>query len=218
MYKRLSRDYVCRLGQPIINRVDTSIFRKTYFAHCMQCDFCHDSCCQAGVDIDIENVRRLKRHGKKLQAYVQYPRKQWFDDTFLPEPEYPGGQYTRTRVVDGTCVFLNREGRGCLIHAYCLEQGIDYHKLKPLMCCIFPLTFGHGALVPSYEINYDDLACIGPGPNLYQAVRGDLAYYFGDEFVREMDEVERISLERYRKRMARKQKSSSQRQELHVIS
>ena len=47
----------------------------------------------------------------------------------------------RTQVKDGRCVFLNRQARGCKVHSYCLDKGLDYHLLKPLVSILFPVTF-----------------------------------------------------------------------------
>lgn len=203
MHKRLSRKYVCRLGRPWINQIDVRIFRLTYFGACMQCNFCNDMCCDSGVDVDVENVARLKRHARKLARLVSVPEQEWLHDKLIRTRDYPGGAYTRTRVADGYCVFLNRAGRGCLLHQYALEQGIDYHDIKPMICSIFPLTFGDGLLLPAEEVTEPNLACLGPGQTLYEAVRDDLAYYFGPEFIAEVDEAQRVSLHRSRVRAAR---------------
>ena len=33
-----------------------------------------------------------------------------------------------------------------MIHRFCLEEGLDYHTLKPMVSILFPLTFEHGVL------------------------------------------------------------------------
>jgi hypothetical protein len=105
----------------------------------------------------------------------------------VPDPEFPSGAYGRTRAANGKCVFANRTGRGCRIHAWCLEQGLDYHLYKPMVSILFPLTFEHGALVPSPEAVDGSLLCSGDGVCLYDGVRGELRYYFGDELVAALD-------------------------------
>jgi Fe-S-cluster containining protein len=155
--------------------------------HCMKCDFCHDSCCGYGCDVDVTNVARLEADAEALEAFVGVRRTDWFKGTFHGDREYPGGRYTRTRVVDGSCVFLNRQGRGCLIHSYCLEKGLDFHTLKPLVCSLFPLSFSDGLLFPSAEILDNTLQCIDLGPTLYEGARNDVGYYFGPELLTELD-------------------------------
>ena len=183
----LTRSYVSILGAPVIGHVDPAIFTHRYFTHCMACGFCKDSCCSYGVDIDVENVARILALGADFDAFVGHPRARWFTAETWNDPEFPGGAHTRTHTIDGACVFLDRERRGCKIHGYCLANGIDYHRLKPLVSTLFPVTFEGGALVASGEIEEGSLICGGEGPTLYDGVRGELAYYFGEAFVGELD-------------------------------
>ena len=85
MIKALQRPYASIHGTPVIDRVDTDVFTKTYFMHCMQCDFCHDSCCAYGADIDVENVERIKANAYALSEEVRFPRTAWFKETATPD-------------------------------------------------------------------------------------------------------------------------------------
>jgi hypothetical protein len=183
----LSKAYVCVLGAPVIGAVDPAIFTYRYFTHCMTCGFCKDSCCSYGVDIDVENIDRILALDTDFDEFVGMPRAKWFTTRTWQDPEFPGGAQKRTRTKNGACVFLDREKRGCKIHAYCLEKGIDYHTLKPLVSTLFPVTFEGGALVASGELEDGSLVCSGKGPVLYDGVRGELACYFGEAFVAELD-------------------------------
>ena len=202
----LSRAYTCRFGAPVLDRVDPRIFSLTYFAKCMDCTFCQDACCQYGADIEVPRIAALEKYQAELEAYLGVPRAEWFRDDpddvgIRPEGEYPGGAYTRTAVVDlpagrsthseWACVFLDPAGRGCRIHRFALERGIDVHEIKPLVCLLFPLSFEYAVLKPAYEFDVDDLICEGPGPNLYQSSRDDVLWYFGPELVDELDRLER---------------------------
>ena len=190
MIQPLRQSHPCRDGVPLLDRVDTRIFVERYFTHCMQCQFCADSCCAYGVDLDVTNVRRILEHAGPLESFTGQPRALWFQGDWRNDAEFPGGQYTRTAVVDGRCVFLNRQGRGCLIHSYCLAHGLDYHALKPMVSALFPLTFDGGLLHPSCEIDERLLACIDQGPSLYRGVREELRHYFGSALVEELDGLE----------------------------
>ena len=185
----LSKAYACVFGAPVIDRIDPAIFTHRYFTHCMACAFCKDSCCSYGVDIDVENVERILALAEDFDAFVGVPRSRWFTDRTWKDAEFPGGAQKRTRVKDGACVFLDREKRGCKIHAYCLANDIDYHQLKPLISTLFPITFEGGALVASGELEDGSLVCSGEGPVLYDGVRAELIYYFGEDFVAELDEI-----------------------------
>jgi tetratricopeptide (TPR) repeat protein len=187
---KLRKPYTCRLGNPTILYVDTAIFIKKYYVDCMSCQFCHDSCCNYGVDVDIENVARINEHRETLERIVGIPQSLWFLPDVQHELDYPGEQFVRTQVIDGACVFLNRDRRGCYLHQYCLENDLDYHVLKPIISCLFPLTFDKGLLHPATEIYSESLICFASGPTLYQGLRAELIYYFGEEFVLELDKLE----------------------------
>jgi len=183
-------------GVPCIDRVDTRIFQLKYYRDCAGCSFCGDSCCQYGVDVDLPNVARLNSAPDELEQFVGRPRSEWFEDRVVLDVEYPGGGFRRTRVIDGRCVFLNRSGRGCLVHSWCLQQGIPYQQLKPLVSSLFPVTIDQGVLLPSIESVDSSLTCLGPGSSLYCGARTDLSWYFGEELVRELDALEREFLHR----------------------
>src|SRR5262249_27588240 len=107
--------------------------------------------------------------------------------------DFPGGAYRRTTVHDGRCVFRARAGRGCALHAYSLSIGEDYHILKPLVSTLFPLSFSGDVLCVSDELTSDDdlIVCGGAGMTAYDALRGELEYYFGAPFVEALDAVRR---------------------------
>jgi len=186
----LTQQYPSRWGAPLVDRVDTAIFVRTYFVHCMQCGYCGDSCCQYGADIDADNVARVEAHAEKLERLTGVPRQAWWTGQWNEDLEFPGGRQTRTAVKDGACVFRNRRGRGCLLHSFALEEGIDYHELKPMVASLFPVTFDRGLLHPSNEIHDRSLQCIDDGPTLYQGVRGEIGWYFGNRLLAELDELE----------------------------
>jgi len=184
---RLARSYTSVQGAPVIHAVDPAIFSLRYFARCMACNFCGDQCCSYGVDIDLGNVMRVAALGEDFSSRVPAPRTEWFTEEVIDDPEFPTGRYLRTRERNGKCVFINPAGRGCLIHAYAVEKGIDYHELKPVVSTLFPTTFEHGVLVASSEVHDKSLACAGTGPTVYEGARDELRYYFGADFVAELD-------------------------------
>ncbi|HTQ14032.1 MAG TPA: hypothetical protein VMH86_09165 [Rhizomicrobium sp.] len=184
----LARAYPSVFGAPVLTAVDPRIFRLRYFTHCMACGFCKDQCCTYGVDIDIENMARLMALDG-LAGKIATPPARWFRNEIETDPEFPGGRNGRTAQVDGACVFRAPGGRGCAIHAHCLDAGLDYHHYKPMVSVLFPLTFEHGVLMPSSEVLDGSLVCAGDGPSLYDGVRGELRYYFGDGFIEELDPI-----------------------------
>jgi hypothetical protein len=186
----LSRPYACRHGLPVVDGVDTRIYSWTYFAACMDCSFCYDTCCQYGATVERRTVGRILARADDLEAYLGVPRGRWFDGYYRPSDDYPEGRYTRTQVVEGSCAFLNRHGRGCLLHRYALERGLDVHDVKPMVCNLFPVLPENGLLCLPDEIRDGTLTCLGSGPTLYRSARSDLEHYFGPELVTELDVLE----------------------------
>jgi hypothetical protein len=180
---KLSRDYPCKGGGPVPREVELRIFTLRYFQFCMACSYCHDVCCSYGVDVDLENVERIKALPADFKALVGVPEAQWFTAEVTRDAEFPGGAHVRTAVVDGACVFRNRKGRGCVIHSYALEKGLDYHDAKPLVSTLFPVTFEYGVLAASNELVDGSLRCFNDGPTLYEGSRDELLYYFGAALV-----------------------------------
>ena len=189
--RALARQYPSIFAQPVLHAVEPDVFRLRYFAECMSCGFCADHCCVHGVDIDVETARRVRTLGSDFDATVGVDRSEWFGEEIFPDPEFPSGQHLRTRTRNGYCVFHNPAGRGCRIHAWCLANGLDYHLYKPMVSILFPLTFEQGCLMPSNEILDGSLACAKEGPALYDGARSELAYFFGDDLVGELDAIRR---------------------------
>jgi hypothetical protein len=173
--------------------VDDDIFRRRYFGHCMRCGFCADGCCQHGVDVSIPERDRILARAAEIAPRVAVPVEQWFEQDVTLDDDFPGGGATRTRVNDGRCVFLSREPRGCALHALALDAGEDYHVLKPMVSSLFPVTFGGETLLCSEELLDGTLVCGGAGPTAYEMARGELAYYFGNELVAELDAMSRTA-------------------------
>jgi Fe-S-cluster containining protein len=192
--RSLSRAHVARGGVPRIDKVDLVIFQRRYFTKCLECTTCDDWCCSFGVDVDLENVKRLEAHADAIEAFTKIPRSEWLDGVIQKDPDYPGGGNMRTRAKDGACIFLDRGqhgGRGCMLHRYAIAKGIDYHEVKPLMSSLFPLSFdGTGLLHSAGEVEDEELVCLDEGPTLYRGARDELLYYFGEELVSELDAIE----------------------------
>ncbi len=195
----LDEAHTCRYGVPVLSRVETAIFRLKYFAHCMACHFCHDWCCSHGADVDVQNGARIANRADELERFVQIPRELWFDESETCEDdEAPGKLWLRTSVVNGACVFLNRSGRGCLLHSFSMNQDLDYHELKPFVCAIFPLTYENGVLIQADEVDDRSLVCTGEGLSLYQGVRTELEFYFGKPLITELDLLQQQAISDFR--------------------
>ncbi|MEO8620818.1 MAG: hypothetical protein ABI625_07120 [bacterium] len=169
--------------------MDNAIFTRRYFGHCMRCGFCADACCQHGVDVSVVERDRILARANEIESRVAIPASAWFESAITVDADFPGGAATRTTVVNGRCVFLRRDARGCTLHALSLETNDDYHLLKPMVSALFPVTFGDQTLLCSEELAEGSLVCAGEGPTAYAMARAELSYYFGDELVSELDSI-----------------------------
>lgn len=185
----LTKEYVS--GNVSISFVHRDIFLKTYFARCLECHFCHDWCCSFGADVDIQNVEKIQQRREEILPFVRPPEVEWFEAEYAYYEEYAGNQYTRINPQGPRCVFISKDQRGCGLHRYALSKGMDCHEIKPLVCVLFPLSFGEGILSLAPELDDASLICSGSGYSAYQSIRDELEYYFGREFVTELDGVER---------------------------
>jgi Fe-S-cluster containining protein len=185
----LSKEYLS--GNMAISFVHRDIFLKTYFAQCLQCNFCHDWCCSFGADIDIQNVERIEQRKEEILPFVRPPEGEWFEADYTYYEEYAGNQYTRINPQGPRCVFISKDQRGCGLHRYAVSKGMDYHEIKPLVCILFPLSFEEGILSLAAELHDNSLVCSGEGYSAYQSMRNELDHYFGRELVEELDGVEK---------------------------
>ncbi len=101
----------------------------------------NDGCCTLGAHFtdkdDIDTIREVVRElGPDEWQYHDegHSRKGW--------REKEDGE-TKTRVVDGACIFLNRPGfpagDGCALHQHALRKGIEPHEIKPEVCWQLPI-------------------------------------------------------------------------------
>ncbi|MBL8915620.1 MAG: YkgJ family cysteine cluster protein [Archangium sp.] len=173
-------------SHPALREVETDIFTLRYFAHCMQCTFCQDGCCQYGCDVTVPERERILAVKDELAKFVVVPPERWFSTEVKDDPEYEGGKFVRAAALGGRCVFASKAGRGCGIHAFAMATGRDYHAIKPRVCWLFPVTWDKGVLRPSSDV-HDDLICRGTGPTLYEFAREELKVAFSPALVAELD-------------------------------
>lgn len=155
----------------------------------MSCGFCADACCQHGVDVSVVERDRILARAGELAPRIGLDPSAWFETATTADADFPGGAATRTRVVNGRCVFLRRDTRGCLLQSLSLETNDDYHLLKPMVSALFPVTFGDETILCSEELAEASLVCAGDGPTAYTMARAELGYYFGADLVGELDWV-----------------------------
>ncbi|MFD2083043.1 hypothetical protein SAMN05421678_103354 [Actinopolymorpha cephalotaxi] len=98
-------------------------------------------CCVLGAHFaDKADEKRVRGYAKKLTAEDWQYRAEGRRDGFV-ELDEDGDR--KTRVVDGACIFHNREGfaggTGCALHRYALRTGVHPLTTKPDVCWQLPI-------------------------------------------------------------------------------
>src|SRR6476661_6564456 len=112
----LSRAYTATAGAPTISAVERGIFERRYFAACMACGFCADSCCAYGVDVDGPVEAALLAEAPAIERRTGIPVGEWVREPAAADEDAPVGTRRRTAVRDGNCVFHPPGGRGFTAH------------------------------------------------------------------------------------------------------
>ncbi|GAB3992979.1 hypothetical protein GCM10029992_03440 [Glycomyces albus] len=137
-----------------------------------------DGCCLHGAFYtDADDIRRVKRAAAKLTPETWQLHRR-FKDTLVDDTlENDDGEEEpakKTAVVDGACVFHNRDGfgtgPGCALHQQAMRDGVHPMEYKPEVCWQLPVkrdfTTEHradGTDVDVTLITEFDRASWGPG-------------------------------------------------------
>jgi Fe-S-cluster containining protein len=195
------------LSHERFRRVDRAIFVRRVVADCLRHSCVQvaddgqpmakprpllEACCQYGADTDLAERDAILARRDDI-ARLMSPAAAvapWFTEEVEVDPDYPSGRHVRTATFDGGCVFLQHDKRGCAIHRAAYEQGWDFHRVKPDICRLFPLSYEHDVICISDD--YEDYDCAdAPGaPTLYRVGRDTLGAIFGAELVAALDAVE----------------------------
>jgi len=168
-----------------IKEINQSLFIKKYLANCIGCSFCDDICCSYGCPADLVEVDRIISYADQLETIINIPSSSWFKNEITVNPDYPSGKVRYTKVYNNKCVFHKNGYRGCLLHSFCIEKGIDIHLLKPMVCCLFPVTWEKECLLASEFL--EELPCKDSGISIFEAQKNELMFYLGGSFVTELE-------------------------------
>jgi hypothetical protein len=204
-----------RVDHPVLLHVDPDIFRFQFAEDCMThaCKIeesaedaydgaCqqNDACCRYGCDVDLfERDRILEK--APLIAQVLRPELRdttlWFDASNPEASDTPSGQLIRTGkqrpdLEAGRCVFLGQVGegaRGCALHRAALENDFAPESIKPVVCRLYPLSYGEGYLGLADDFEWYSCAH-HEGPTVYRLMRDTLRDVYGEGAIDALDAVE----------------------------
>ena len=188
------------VDHPRFMYADRAIFTREVVADCMshRCTMVEthalklDACCQYGCDVDLHERAAIEARAGDIRPLLRadVAETPWFEPEVETDPDYPSGAVVRTSVVEGGCIFLAHDRRGCAIHRASLERGWDFRGTKPMICRLFPLSYESDTILIADE--YPEYSCAYTGgTSLYRAARDALREAFGDELVRALDDAER---------------------------
>lgn len=195
------------IDHPRFHTVDAAIFTRRLAPDCMthSCTIVQDehkaalaapqpkldACCQYGCDVDLAERTAILARADELRALLrpEAAAARWFGDEIEHDPDYPSGQVVRTEVLDGGCIFLAHDRRGCAIHRASIEHGWDFRGTKPAICRLFPLSYERDTIMIADE--YPEYSCAHvDGPTLYRITRDTLGELFGADLVAALDAAE----------------------------
>ena len=138
-------------GLPRIYRCDltwlTSRWNCVYGRGCPGTRRQHQGCCTVGAHWSgSSDQRRVEACARRLPAELwQFHEIGRAKGVAADADEVGLGQ---TRIVDGACVFLNRDGfpagSGCALHLLAMAEGKQPLETKPDVCWQIPLRLGYG--------------------------------------------------------------------------
>jgi len=117
-----------------------------------------DGCCWWGVSVDRESYGLMKKHQKRLDAFLPVPLDECFEGT-NDDPEFLGGGAIDTKVrKDHWCALHHTDKRGCALVDFVFKNGLP-HRMIPSACRIYPLTWERGKLKVAKTI-YKNCHCL----------------------------------------------------------
>lgn len=171
-----------------LHAVEDDLFKHLCIPDCLQFDVCHDICCSYGCDVSRDEVARIMAHKEELEKLLKLPAERWFKQHWTKDSDFPSGEFVRSRVRRGKCVFYAHELRGCMLHRFAVRERFDPHLIKPMVCFMFPATWENGNLLAAGFLS--ELPCDAKGVTVYQSQKKEIGYYFGTEIVKELDGLE----------------------------
>jgi Fe-S-cluster containining protein len=140
--------------------VGEELFTRRFDRGCSMYN-CSAYCCRDGVIVDIKHRDRVLAEAPLVRKYMEPTQEQdsteWFEIEEQKDMDFPSGLASNTRVVNGTCVFLDTQRRCVLQRAEVESPG-----LKPFYCRTYPVAIIHGRVTLDDEHCPGETQCCGP--------------------------------------------------------
>lgn len=150
---------------------------------------CRAVCCSGGVSVDLRHRDRILAEAplvlRYMEASQEHDTTQWFESEEIPDEDFPSRAAASTRVVNGSCVFLDSRGF-CVLHAAEAESP----GLKPFFCRTYPIALVNGVLTVEHDYCPEETQCCGPVDGgqltIFDVCAEELSYMLGERGAREL--------------------------------
>lgn len=131
---------------------------------------CMDNCCRLGCDVDRESYELIWAHKGELDTMLGYDLGLCFEGEWSGQEDFLGRNSIASTVINGTCAFHIRNGKGCVLwQKVLLANGPK--RMIPSTCRLYPVTWNQGRM-HLVECIEKECNCIDPqssGPkNLWE--------------------------------------------------
>jgi len=146
---------------------------------------CTAQCCSEGVFLSREEHRTILQYADQVIEKLDESQTADIGSWFEPEQrddDYPDGTCVGTRVLNGKCVFLNKE-KLCVLQTVTPQGREQAWGLKPFYCRLYPITVEKKRI--TFERNgAREPSCCSVAPryakSIIEVCRGELTQIVGE--------------------------------------
>lgn len=167
--------------------IDPQIFTFNF-----SCD-CSGECCNYGVFTDLKEYEDIMSIKDKILPLMDESQtkdiNEWFEEP-QEDNDFESGFAVGTEVINGKCVFLDKNGL-CTLQKLAMSEGEHKWKYKPIYCVLFPFTVYEGALTIDDEHINRLKTCNAnpkPGQTIFDYGQEELEYFLGADGFSELKE------------------------------
>jgi Fe-S-cluster containining protein len=157
---------------------------------------CVGTCCQSGVKVDVAQRDQILAHADLIRRAMgpgqEHDASAWFEDSEVPDTDFPSGRCVGTRVRADGCVFLDG-ARRCVLQTVTIATARPGFDLKPFFCSAFPITIANGTLwIDEMCLDAPDGCCrptAGGALDVLDVCEVELRHTLGTEGLEELRQV-----------------------------
>jgi len=179
-------------SEKLTKKINGILIDPAIFTYKFVCN-CPGECCHYGVYIDYKEYETIISIKDKVINLMDETQSKDLTEWFEPpekDKDFESGIAVGTEVINGKCVFLDKEGL-CTLQKLAEREGEYKWKYKPLYCVLFPLTTYEGIFTLDTD-HIDRLRYCNISPNaqltIFEVCKEELRHFFGEEGFAELEE------------------------------